>query len=97
MAGGGETGGAGVAKPGRGAALAFPDVEIEDVTPNQTRFGGGGLQRRLRSGVTCLPEASEPSSVCGLEAFSKANVRAKPPISSQSTSSPGGRREGFCV
>lgn len=55
---------------------------------------GGSSAEGLASRILILLEASEPSSVCRIEVFSKATVRAKPPLSFQPTFSPG-RREGF--
>lgn len=82
-----------LAKSRRDTALVFQDAEMEGVTPNQTyslELGEGFAEGRA-SRIT-----SEPSSVCRMEAFSKARVRAKPPISFQPTSS-SGRREDFCI
>lgn len=60
--------------------------------PNLCR--GRRLAEKLASRIIFLLEASEPTSVCRMEAISKASVRAKPPTSPQSTSSPG-RTEDF--
>lgn len=53
--------------------MSFPTKLIQGV--------GGSSAERRESRILILLEASEPSSVCRIEVFSKATVRAKPPLS----------------
>lgn len=66
--------------------MSFPTKLVQGV--------GRSSAEGLASRIIILLEASEPSSVCRIEVFSKASIRAKPPLSFQPTFSPGWR-EGF--